>query len=75
MYEKLDGGLLSLECTLQPALRLISDSTKSFAIQARASGIELHSAFDSRAFAADEVSHPTIFVNADKSKISQVTQK
>ena len=75
LYEKIEGGLLDLEQTRQPLLALVAKTAKQFSYQCRSSGVQLNLSYDPGAFAANEMSKPTVFVHVDKPKISQVIRK
>mmetsp|Transcript_16261 Transcript_16261/g.21062 ORF Transcript_16261/g.21062 Transcript_16261/m.21062 type:complete len:957 (+) Transcript_16261:81-2951(+) len=72
LYEKIEGGLLALECRTQPVVDLVFDTARVFAIQSRAAKIELKLSYDDAAFSENEQSKPTTFVYVDKPKFTQV---
>jgi signal transduction histidine kinase len=63
LYEKLEGGILSLEKTIEPGRDVIHDAIQIFNIQARGCGIRMVITYDDL---------DGIMLEVDKPKISQV---
>jgi CheY-like chemotaxis protein len=63
---------MKLEQKMEPALPLIFDAVKPFQIQAKQAHLDLECTFDSFGFSKTEFLQPSVFIDADKSKLSQV---
>jgi signal transduction histidine kinase len=72
LYEKLEGGIAVLEKRCEPALSVVYDAVKTFNIQALRANVTLEFTFDGAVFSPSELEQPTMFIDVDRPKISQV---
>ena len=72
LYEKIEGEILALERSKNPAVELIMDIARQFSIQSKAQRVELAFTYDLSCFRADELEKPSVFVLVDRPKMSQV---
>eukprot|EP00614_Pseudopedinella_elastica_P035180 CAMPEP_0172642642 /NCGR_PEP_ID=MMETSP1068-20121228/233114_1 /TAXON_ID=35684 /ORGANISM="Pseudopedinella elastica, Strain CCMP716" /LENGTH=461 /DNA_ID=CAMNT_0013456509 /DNA_START=1638 /DNA_END=3023 /DNA_ORIENTATION=- len=72
LYEKIEGGVLELELTKEPAVTLVKNVCRQLSIQFQQKNIRLDSSFSG--FPEDELEDPTVFINVDKAKLAQVVR-
>ena len=58
IYEKIEGGILALECHLHPILQRVMGTVRPLLIQLKALGLDLHFTCETT-FAANELERPT----------------